>query len=122
MAVLRIILLSLCLVAVTAQAAFSILLARMARQGQSGTEIVAVAFMLATLVVSFVAVPSGVWLAFDLATDARSASPRFAYSVVGSALAAYLAVTLLVPHQATFALATTSRRRLSAAWLFRQMM
>ena len=28
----------------------------------------------------------------------------------------------LVPHQATFALATTSRRRLSAAWLFRQMM
>ncbi|WP_280890901.1 FAD-dependent monooxygenase [Streptomyces sp. LBL] len=28
----------------------------------------------------------------------------------------------LVPHQATFALSTTVRRRLSSAWWFRQMM
>jgi integrase len=28
----------------------------------------------------------------------------------------------LVPHQATFALSTTVRRRLSSAWRFRQMM
>ncbi|MFC4898239.1 DUF4291 family protein [Streptosporangium amethystogenes subsp. fukuiense] len=30
--------------------------------------------------------------------------------------------TVLVPHQATFALLTTARRRRSSAWWFRQMM
>ncbi|WP_328315494.1 hypothetical protein [Streptomyces sp. NBC_00388] len=95
MTVVRIILLSLCLSAVTAQAALNILLVRMARQGKSGTEFIATASMPVTLVVSFVAGPSGVWLAFDLAADAGSAPTRFGYGAVGSVLAAYLAVTLL---------------------------
>ena len=97
MAVLRIVLLCLCLVAVTAQVAFNILLARMARQGKSGTEIIALAFMPITLVVLFIATPGGVWLAFDLAADAKSAPTRFGFGAVGSVLTAYLAVILLAP-------------------------
>ncbi|MEU6554797.1 hypothetical protein ABZ915_31655 [Streptomyces sp. NPDC046915] len=95
MTVLRIILLSLCLIAVTAQVALNILLVRMARHRKSGTEIIAMASTPIMLVVSFVAAPGGVWLAFELAADAGSAPIRFGYGAVGSVLAAYLAVTLL---------------------------
>ena len=95
MAVLRIVLLCLCLVAVTAQVAFNVLLRRMARKGKPGTEIIALAFMPATLVVCFVAAPGGAWLAFDLGADAGSSPPRFGFGAVGSVLAAYLAVVLL---------------------------
>jgi len=97
MTVLRIVLLCLCLVAVTAQVAFNILLARMARRGKSGTEILALAFMPVTLVVLFVATPGGVWLAFDFAAAAKSAPTRFGFGAVGSVLTAYLAVILLAP-------------------------
>ena len=106
MTVLRIVLLCLCLTAVTAQVAFNILLVRMARQGKSGTEIIAMAFMPVMLVLSFVATPGGIWLAFDLAADAGSAPTRFGFGAVGSVLAAYLAVILL-----TAALQAARQRR-----------
>ncbi|MFC8095750.1 hypothetical protein [Streptomyces sp. NPDC057301] len=64
------------------------------------------------------------WLGITFATPA--AWPGQEYLCMSRIYAAYsaggLMGPLLVPHQATFALSTTSRSRSSAACLFRQMM
>lgn len=65
----------------------------------------------------YAAVPAGV-------VAGAIAGARYTAAAVGASgsVTAAMAVALLVPHQATFALSTTSRSRSSAACLFRQMM
>ena len=89
------ILFCLCLLAVAAMLLFYAWLGRKARRGESGTEIIAVAFAPVTLVVVLVAAPGGAWLAFDLATGAMPTPVRYGLRIIGAALAALQILNLL---------------------------
>ncbi len=88
------VLLGLCLVWVSATIAISLYLARLARRGQSGTEIVALALAPFSAGAAVLAAPLGSVMAFVLASGSSPGPGRIVLMILGGGLAAFFGASV----------------------------